>query len=124
MAWVLLFIISDVLLSVVLDVRGRGALLATGNAPFFYPLGHPQNRGCRLLSDRITLRAHQTTVISPKENIMEEKKPMTVREAGRLGGEATKRRQMSRDPDFYQRIGRMGGRKSRQMAEHSKTETS
>jgi len=51
---------------------------------------------------------------------MEKKQPMTVREAGRLGGLATKSRQLIKDPEFYQRIGRLGGRKVRATMQQSK----
>lgn len=42
---------------------------------------------------------------------------MTVREAGRKGGETTKRRY---GPRFYEEIGKKGGQKVKRMIEESK----
>jgi general stress protein YciG len=44
-------------------------------------------------------------------------KEMTVREAGRKGGETTKRRY---GPRFYEEIGKKGGQKVKRMIEESK----
>lgn len=48
---------------------------------------------------------------------MEEKEPMTVSEAGRRGGKATAAKHGS---EFYERIGRMGGQRVRQLIEAGK----
>lgn len=44
-------------------------------------------------------------------------KAMTVQEAGRKGGETTKKRY---GPRFYEQIGRKGGQKVKRMVEESK----
>ena len=44
-------------------------------------------------------------------------KEMTVREAGRKGGETTKKRY---GPRFYEEIGKKGGQKVKRMIEESK----
>jgi len=46
-----------------------------------------------------------------------ERGSMTVREAGRKGGEATARRH---GPQFYEEIGRKGGQKVKQLIEQGK----
>ena len=57
-------------------------------------------------------RIHAATEVTPVTE-----KEMTVREAGRKGGETTKKRY---GPRFYEEIGKKGGQKVKRMIEESK----
>jgi uncharacterized protein len=50
-------------------------------------------------------------------SVVEKARPMTVREAGRKGGETTAQRH---GPAFYEEIGRKGGQKVKQLIEAGK----
>lgn len=50
----------------------------------------------------------EDTEADAKEKETEEKRPMTIEEAARKGGNTTKQRY---GPDFYSRIGRKGGQR-------------
>jgi general stress protein YciG len=52
-----------------------------------------------------------------KSNTVESKGSMTVREAGRKGGEVTAERH---GPQFYEEIGRKGGQKVKRLIEQGK----